>query len=114
MPEAAVNEWPIRQLVCPEIEEPVSPREQHEERRRAHRYARRLPGVISIRGRNYPITCMNISYGGIGVLTEDTPEVSQGDEAVVRILLGTKAFRDHFSVVDSRPVPQGTSIHLRQ
>jgi hypothetical protein len=109
-----VKEWPIRRLVCPEIEEPISPREPHAERRRSHRYARRLPGVITARGQEYPITCTDISYGGIGVLAKGAPKVSRDDEVDVRIMLGTKAFRDEFSVVNSRSGPRGTHIHLRQ
>ena len=104
---------PIRSLVCPEIEEPIGKVGAGGERRRSPRYARRLPGRLRVGDRAMAITCVDIGYGGVGVVTAGPTAVGAGEETELEIRLGTRVFRDRFSVVHARSSDEGTHVHLR-
>ena len=110
---ASTKHRPIRELVCPDIEEPIGRPGPHGERRRFHRYARRLPGAMHIQGEEYPITCTDIGYGGVQVESRNTVNAAPGEPAAVQIRLGGRSFRDEFAVVQCDHTAGGTSIHLR-
>ena len=112
MPDGTICTRPIRELVCPEIEEPIDPSAPGTERRQSHRYARHLPGSLILGQAEYPVTCLDIGYGGMLVDAPRMAAVVSGDRAVIRIQLGNKSFQDEFSVVHTERAGQRTTIHL--
>lgn len=105
---------PIRELVCPDVEDPKTLDRPDEERRHAHRYPRRLPGSIILDEAEYPVTCLDIGYGGMLVDAPRTAKIASGDKVVVRIDLGGTSFQDEFSVVHTEHTAEGTTVHLGQ
>ncbi len=103
---------PIRELVCPDVEDPKTRGRPHQERRRAHRYARRLPGRMILDEAEYPVTCLDIGYGGMLVDAPRTAKIASGDKVVVRIDVGGTSFQDEFSVVHTEHTAEGTTVHL--
>ena len=109
---------PIRELICPDLEEPAGSAQEREqsgvasERRKSHRYRRRLPGILVIDGSEHPVICCDIGYGGMRVIAPDAVRVAPGSRVVVRINLGTRSFTDELSVVNSEWTAEGTSMNL--
>jgi len=104
---------PLRELVCPALEVPLPLWEKARERRQGHRFARRLPGVLESDRATQGITCLDIGFGGVQVVTPDSLELEPGTPATVTIELGPRVFRDEYSVVSCEATAQGTVLHLR-
>jgi len=113
MTKEVQQDHPIRRLVCPEIEEPIGDRDAFGERRQSHRYARKLPGRMNLGDKSVPITCVDIGYGGVGVVAPLGTPVSPGDQADIKIRLGARLFKDRFSIVHARATEEGTNVHLQ-
>ncbi len=105
---------PIRELACPDVEDPKTRGRPDEERRQAHRYPRRLPGFLSLDETEFPVTCLDIGYGGMLVDAPPTAKIALGNKVVVRIDLGGTTFQDEFSVVHTEYRAEGTTVHLGQ
>ena len=103
---------PVRELVCPHLEEPNQRASGDPERRRNHRYARQLPGVLVLNGCEHPITCVDIGYGGIQVIAPPTLSVTHGTHVIVRFTRDGRSFQDEFSVVHCEHTSDGTVLHL--
>jgi hypothetical protein len=102
----------IRELVCPDIEEPLLRARVTPERRQCYRYARRLPGMMDTGTARHPVTCCDIGYGGIRVDTPGRVILEPGQRVTVRIDLHGRTFRDTFCVKQVNPAPEGTAVHL--
>ncbi|HNQ23964.1 MAG TPA: PilZ domain-containing protein [Phycisphaerae bacterium] len=107
-----VQDGPIRQLICPDIEEPLPTTPASPERRAGYRYARHLPGTMTIGKADHRVTCLDIGYGGARVITSGCLQVAPGTPAELRITLGQRSYRDRFAVVQAEPVADGTAVHL--
>jgi hypothetical protein len=103
---------PIRELVCPHIDEPVGAGQAGDERRRSYRYARRLPGTLVVDGMEHPVTCIDIGYGGMRVLVSGRMSLPVGERVVVRIRQSSQLYQDQLSVVKCKPAADETMIHL--
>lgn len=103
---------PIRELVCPHIDEPVGAGQAGKERRRTYRYARRLPGTLVVDGMEHPVTCIDIGYGGMRVLVSGRMPLPVGERVVTRIRQGDQLYQDQLSVVACKPAAAETVIHL--
>ena len=103
---------PIRHLICPDLEMHIEAPPPDAERRHGLRFARRLQGVMTADGRDYPVTCLDIGYGGIRVLAPNEAVVTAGANVGVRIDLGKRTFRDEFAVVGRESTAAGTMVHL--
>ncbi len=104
----------IRELVCPDIEEPLKQREIAQERRRSLRYARNLPGTLIVGEAEHPVTCKDIGYGGVRVVAPGTVKVPLGKRVEVRVELGERSFQDEFSVRRCAGTTDGTTLNLAQ
>ena len=103
---------PIRELVCPDIEEPIGGREPVHERRYGPRFARRLPGVLIIDGVEHPVTCVDIGSGGMGVVAPAAVRPNVGRHAVARIELNGRLFENTFSFAYGDRTADGTAIRV--
>ena len=103
---------PIRELVCPDIEDSVDGSAPGDERRQSRRFTRRLPGAMIVKQAEYPVTCLDIGYGGMLLDAPHTANVALGDRVTVRIELGGKSFEDEFSVVRTERTATGMAVHL--
>lgn len=90
---------PIRELVCPDIEEPVPSGHVLAERPRYHRYARRLPGTLTAAGVKHPVICRDIGYGGMRVDAPGRVDVKPDQNVSVRVDLNGRVFQDALTVL---------------
>lgn len=111
-PAESTKKRAIRDLVCPEIEEPVIRRTEDSERRRSLRFARHLPGTLITGGQEHPITCVDVGYGGMRVIAPAKISVPAGRQVGVRVQLGSRSFGDVFSVIRTESTAESTAIHL--
>jgi hypothetical protein len=102
----------VRELVCPDIEEPLLRERVTPERRQCYRYARRLPGTLLAVTNEHPVTCRDIGYGGIRVDVPGRVAIKPGQKVTVRIDLQDRTFRDTFCVKNVNPAPEGMALHL--
>lgn len=104
---------PIRELIWPEIERPMDSPADGEERRRYQRYERRrIPGTLIADGVQHLVSCADISYGGMRVVSGAPLPLQQGERVLVQIHQLGRTFEDEFTVRGSEPSPDGTVIHL--
>ncbi|UCE60576.1 MAG: PilZ domain-containing protein [Phycisphaerales bacterium] len=103
---------PIRELICPDIEEPAHTGELIKERRRCFRYPRRLPGTMTIGDAEHQITCLDIGFGGIHVAAPGAIKIRPGETVSVGIDLGARNFEDEMSVASCQKTPGQTMVHL--
>lgn len=108
----STSQRPIRELVCPDLEMPIETRKVREERRRHHRFTRRLPGALIVEDAAHPVTCVDIGYGGTQVVAPRRIRVNPGSRVALRIELGTRTFQDEFSVVGGECTTDRTTLHL--
>ena len=111
--EFAIDYHPLRELVCPAIELPLQTLEAARERRQAHRFARRLPGALESGDAEREITCLDIGFGGVRIVAQDSLRLAPGTAVTVTIELGPRVFRDECAVVKCEATAQGTVLHLR-
>ena len=112
--DAAAGTRPIRELVCPDVEESLTRRTAGAERRRHLRYRRSLLGSLRMRGEIHPIACVDIGYGGMQVRTPWPLEVAIGERVVVCIHQGVQRYEDEFAVAGRELTPEATTaVHLR-
>jgi hypothetical protein len=103
----------IRDLIRPDVEAPIRPLGDQNERRHYHRYdGHDMPGELVTRVACIPVTCIDIGYGGVRVLTRSTASLRPGQRVLVRIPQYATTFTDEFSVRRTTRTPDGISIHL--
>ncbi len=107
-----VMERPIRDLICPGLETPIPHGDIGPEHRRCHRFARHLPATITADGVEDTATCVDIGYGGVGIVASNKTHVVPGQRVDLRIHLGNLDYHDEFSVVLSEHTAEGTKIRL--
>jgi hypothetical protein len=103
---------PIRELICPDIEEPIGGHERAHERRYGPRFARCLPGVLIIGGIEHPVTCVDIGPGGMGVFAPTAVRPPVGRHAVARIELNGRLFENTFSVAYGGRTADATAVRV--
>lgn len=109
---AAQMSRPIRALIHPETETPLSGR--HAPERRQHpRYSRCLIGTMTAGEQQYSIACVDVSAGGAQVVVPGTPAVNRGDRVGVRIDHHSGTYKDEFTVVQLDGIASGTAVHLK-
>ncbi len=107
------NKPPLGELVNPDLEVPISKGKHSHERRKSYRFTRSLSGKITTGDKEHPVTCLNIGYGGIHVFSPDDVQLDSGESVEVEVDLGTRTYKDHYSVCSSSHTDSGTDIHLR-
>ncbi len=104
---------PLRDLLDPAIEEPARTYDMGTERRKGNRYSRRLSGVLRFADQVHPITCQDVSYGGLRVLAPTNVRIDPGERVLVNLRQGTRLCQDECTVVHSEHKGYAIAIHLR-
>jgi hypothetical protein len=105
---------PISDLLRPAEERPLPSRQPTGEERRQHpRYSRCLVGHMLVDDADMPIACVDISQGGVQVVTPGAAAINAGQRATVRIEHGSALYEDEFTVVEANAVGSGTAIHMK-
>ncbi len=107
-----MTELGLRDMIQPEIEEPIDADREQGDRRNALRYERRTEGILRLEDSEHPITCLNVSFGGVKVCARDGFVPELGDLAEIEVQFGDSTFRDDCLVVETSPGTRGTIIHL--
>jgi hypothetical protein len=103
---------PIRELLCPDAENPIRTGTALDERRKERRYPRQLPGVLIDGDLYHSVWCMDISYAGVKVIAPNALNFAKGKRVQVKIKQATRSFQDEFAVVEMESSPKGTILHL--
>lgn len=109
---SAVGRCRVRELICPDIEEPLPRKHTTVERRRCYRYARNLPGTLTVGTKVHQIMCKDIGFGGMRVDMPGRIKFTPDQKVSVRIDLPGRSFEDEFSVRRTNPAPEGTALNL--
>jgi hypothetical protein len=104
---------PFRDMIDPQVEQPIETANIQPDRRRYQRYARRLPCTLVTHAGEHAATCLDVGYGGIRLSTRDSVEVDKGSRVAACVKLGVSSFEDWFTVADARVTDGGTTLHLR-
>lgn len=116
MPRAKVvrqDTRPLRELLRPEVEQPLRATHVGDDRRQHLRYPRTLLGQMHVNDDVHPIACLDLSYGGAQVLTPWPLRLPDGQRVTIRLTHAARHFEDDLIVVASESKRDGTALHLR-
>jgi hypothetical protein len=109
---ASTHSRPIRELLHPQIEEPLKTGAVLAERRQEKRFPRQLAGVLIDGEAYHSVWCVDISYAGLKVVAPTALNLAKGTRVLVKIKQASRSFQDQFAIVDAESTPKGTVLHL--
>lgn len=104
---------PIRDLIWPDVEQPLPMRSGGEERRRYHRYPRDgCYASLLLSDVAHIVRCVDLGYGGLRVIAPPETPLSLRQHVQIRMNRWARTFEDRYSVRAVAPARDGIAVHL--